>query len=200
MTGYKTNAVWRGRQIAEQVGEMQIASSFAMNNDWALSGEFDYNRGFAAKEATHTTLYSELQYYLGEEMTLGPLVAGQWYRDCDFRNGIDTGLVWRWSPTRDWETQAHALYDSGQKGWYGQASVTWQPLISESTAWQTTAALGGGRDYMGTNGANEIMVRTGFLIRLGASFRLQPFIAYSHGLGNENIRRFYGGCWFVWQF
>ena len=200
MSGYRTNAIWRGVPIAEQVGEFQIASSVAVSNNWALAGEFDYARGFVGQKGSHSTLYSELQYYLGEEMTLGPLVAGQWYRNCDFKNGLDTGIVWRWTPTRDWESQAQALYDSGQKGWYGQLAITWQPLISESTAWQTTVALGGAKDYLGTNGTNDATLRTGCLIRLGASLRLQPFIAYSWGFGNKNTRCFYGGLWFVWQF
>lgn len=200
MTGVRTDSIWRGREIAHQVLESQIASSFALNNDWALSGEFDYNHGFSSRETSHATLYSELQYYLGEEMTVGPLAAGQWFNNCVFRNGMDLGGVWRWNPTRDWETQVQCLYDTGQEGWYSQIAVTWQPLISESTAWQSTIALGGVKDYFGTSGANEVMLRTGFLIRMGAYFRLQPFIAYSWGVGNENTRRLYGGCWFIWQF
>lgn len=198
MTGYRTNYVFRGVEAGEQAVEGQIASSIAVSNDMALAGEVNYVRAFKDGHFSQTTLYGELQYYIGKEATLGPSMGAQFYGDSVFRNGIEPGIVWRWNPELDWSFSASGLYDTGQKGFYGNVAVTWQPLITETTAWETSVVLGSAARYLDSDGPSDLMLRTGWLIRIGPSFRLHPFIAVTFGIGDRDERVLTGGVWFSW--
>lgn len=200
MAGYRSNYVYRGIKMGEQVMEGQVASSISISNDWALAGEVDFVRGFFSKDFAHTTLYGELQYYIGQEAVIGPSFAGQFHTHADFKSGCEPGIVWRWSPINDFEMGASGVYDSGQKGFYGNVSATWQPLITQKIAWVNTAILGSSADYMDASGPSDATLRTSWLIRLGASFRLEPFISVTFGMGDRKKNFLAGGVWFTWMY
>ena len=62
MEGFRSNYVYRGWKLGDQVWESQFAFSGALDNDWAFSGEADYLRGFDGNEFGQTTMYGELMY------------------------------------------------------------------------------------------------------------------------------------------
>lgn len=198
--GYRSDYVWRGWEMSPHVWETQLATSLSLSNNWVLGVEFDSMSSFAHSDFSQITLASECLYYLSSELTAGPTVAGQWYDDCLFNNAAELGGIIRWVPSKSWSSQASFLYDSGQQGWYEQISITWQPLISERIAVPTTLSFGACNDYLGTNGPHELMLRTGLLIRVSPSFKIQPFIAYSLGIRDQNTRCLYGGCRVIFQF
>lgn len=200
MTGYRTNYVYRGIELGEQVFEAQAASSLALSNDWSLAGEADFVRAYANDAFSQFTLYGELQYYITDESTIGPSMAAQFYSDTIFRNACEPGLVWRWNPVADWSLSASGIYDTGQKGFYGNVSVTWQPLITESMAWVNTLTVGGAADYLGADGPTDLNLRTGLLIRMGPSFRLHPFIGVTFGVGDRDERSLNAGVWLSWVY
>lgn len=200
MTGYRSNYIFRGEELGRSVIEGQIASAIALSNDWALAGEADFLRGFEQGHFSQTTLYGELQYYVGDECTIGPSFAYQGYSDSYFKSGVEPGLAWRWNPVPDWSFSAAGVYDTGQEGFYGNAAISWQPLITDNIAWQTTAVFGASSDYMGSSGPSDLLLRTGWLIRMGASFRLQPFVGVNFSFGNRNEKKLIGGVWFSWVY
>lgn len=198
MTGYRSNYVHRGVEVGEEVAEGQVASSIALSNDWALAGEFDFLHAFQGKDFSQTTFYGELQYYLGDELTVGPSIGSQFYGGKTvFRNAWEPGFALRWNPVPDWSFWATGLYDTGQKGEYGTVAVSWQPLIAKSVAWENTVAVGISSDYVGASGISDVMVRTGLNIRLGKNFRLQPFVGVTFGVGDRDGHKVTGGFWFT---
>lgn len=200
MQGARSNYVYRGRKLGDQVWESQVAFSGALSNDWAVSTEVDFLRGFAGIEFNQTIAYGELMYYVGNECTVGVSVARNWFDNTMLKSGSEHGLHLHWSPTPDWYIHSCVVYDYGQEGFYGQASASWQPLILESTAWVSTVSLGASSSYHGVSGLQDFMVRTGPLFRMGAAFRLQPFVAYYQGLAHGISNYASVGIWVTWCF
>lgn len=200
MEGFRSNYVYRGWKLGDQVWESQFAFSGALDNDWAFSGEADYLRGFDGNEFGQTIMYGELMYYVGDECTLGISVARNWFDKTVLKSGTENGVHLHWSPTASWYIHTFAVYDYAQDGFYGQAAVTWQPLIFQSTAWVSTIAVGVASTYHGVSGLQDLMVRTGPLFRLGEAFRLQPFVAYYQGLAHGIDNHVSVGAWLTWCF
>jgi hypothetical protein len=198
--GYRSDYVYRGWKLGESVVEGQLAGSYALSNDFALCGEVNVFEGMAGSHLSHVNVSGELMYYVGQESTLGVSLAGNYFDNAVFESGGEIGGHWRWTPTPDWEIHVMGCYDHGQEGAYGEAAVTWQPLISESTAWQNTVQVGGGLDYLHTNGLSNVLLRTGPLIRLGGALRLQPYVAWSIPLQHELDHQLVVGCWLTWCF
>lgn len=201
MTGYRSNYVFRGVELGEQAIEGQIASSIALSNDWALAGEVDFVHCFAAGNVSQTTLYSELQYYLADECTLGPSLGAQFYGGrTEFQSGCEPGFALRWNPVPEWSLAATGVYDGGQKGFYGNGAVTWQPLLTKSIAWENTVGVGISSDYLGASGFSDILLRSGLNIRLGPSLRLQPYTAITFRVGDRSGQTVCVGVWFSWVY
>lgn len=194
-TGYRTDYLYNGRHIAKNVVEAQVSGGLALSNycDFNFSGQ-----AYQALSESFGNLggFGEFVFYLTEDFHLRPFASANLYNESEFTNGVEWGLVIEQQLSQSWSWEVMGLYDTGQKGSYGNVKLHYFPMITTDVGIRFTAGTGVGYDYFETRGINEYFGRVSIPVRVGDSWVIEPFAGVSSQHGQRGAKeRVYFGLW-----
>lgn len=194
-TGYRTDYLYNGRHIAKNVAEAQVSAGFALSNycDFNFSGQ-----GYQSLSESFGNLggFGEFVFYLTEQFRLRPFAAVNAYNESEFKSGVEWGAAMEYEFSKAWRAEVMGLYDTGQKGWYGNVRLHYFPQLFEDIGIKFSIGTGAGYDYFEARGVNEFFGRISVPIRINEAWNIEPFIGISDQHSQKNAdTRVYCGIW-----
>lgn len=199
VTGYRSEYLYRGFSLADQMIDIQIDAEIALSNEWILSLGGSYG------DETSSGNFSEAAAYLGliyeqEKWDAGLDASWHSYDHSFFQDGFDLGPFANWRPCADWRVGAAFSYDTGADGWYGKLEAEWTRPTGRSSFVSVLGGLSAVSTYYHRSGANDFYARLAWTYGINRSVAITPFLGTSLPLTSKGDSSLFAGLWFEVNF
>ncbi len=200
VTGYRTEYVHRGFELAQDLIDVQAEAEIALSNEWVLNLGGSYGTCSGRGDFSETAAYFDLRYET-EQWTAGIATTWRDYQDSFFADGFDLAPRFIWHLTEDWDLGAGLAYDTGDGGWYGNVEAAWSKPLGESSFLGATAGTSWTEDYYGSNGWHDAYARLTWTYAFNEHVAITPFAGTSISTGSgPGSNQLYAGAWFEVNF
>ncbi|MGB6219638.1 hypothetical protein [Haloferula sp.] len=197
VTGYRSDYVYRGFSLADNLIEIQIGGEVALSNQWLLD--------FGGWYGTGSDDFGEFSGSLGirydqDSWDAGFDAAWRSYENSFFNDGFDFGPFFNWRPNADWRIGSAVSYDTGPDGWYGEVEAEWSKPVGNSSFLSILGGASAVSNYYGRDGLNDFYSRLGYTYGVNDSVAFTPFVGASVPLYSGGSTRLFAGLWFEVNF
>lgn len=200
VTGYRSEYVHRGFELAQDLIDVQAEAEIALSDEWVLNLGGSYGTGSGRGDFSETAAYFDLRYET-EQWTAGIATTWRDYQDSFFADGFDLAPRFTWHLTEDWDLGAGMAYDTGDGGWYGNVEAAWSKPLGESSFLGATAGTSWTEDYYGSNGWHDAYARLTWTYAFNDHVAITPFAGTSISTGSgPGANQLYAGAWFEVNF
>lgn len=200
VTGYRTDYVYRGFQLAGSLIDVQAEAEVALSDDWLLNVGGYYGTATGDADFSEAAAFFDLRYET-EKWTAAFGTTWHDYQDSFFEDGFDLAPSFTWHLTKDWDIGTGIAYDTGDGGWYGHLEATWSKATGEHSFLSTEAGTSWTEDYYGSSGWHDVYARLGWTYAFNRSVSVTPFVGTSIPMSSSPERnRLFGGVWFEVNF
>ena len=200
VTGYRTDYVYRGFQLAGSLIDVQAQAEIALSNEWLLDVGGYYGTATGDGDFSEAAAFFDFRY---ETEKWSATFGTTWhdYQDSFFESGFDLAPSFTWHLTKDWDIGTGIAYDTGDGGWYGNLEATWSKPTGENSFFSTEAGTSWTEDYYGSSGWHDIYGRLGWTYAFNRSVSVTPFVGTSIPMNSSpEHNRLFGGVWFEVNF
>lgn len=208
VTGFRSNYVYRGFELADSTLDFQIETEIALNDHTLLNVGAWYATENGNGDFDESAFFTHLRYEKSDKLTLGLSAT---YRDFNhsnmpasiaFEDGVDIGAFLTWHFSRDFSATTGAYYDTGAEAWYGHVETNWSHPLSEKAFFQLKTGISYVDDYYGRDGLNDAYGRFSLTYHISESVSITPFVGGSVLLDNDDAGddQAFGGLWFEVRF
>jgi hypothetical protein len=197
VTGYRSDYVYRGFSLTDDLIEVQIGAEIALSNEWLLDLGGWYGTGsrdFQEVSAVFGIRYDQ------ETWDAGFNASWNGFENSLFQDGFDFGPSFNWRPGADWRIGTAVSYDTGPDGWYGELEAEWSKTVGDSSFVRILGGASAVSDYYGRDGLNDFYSRLGWTYGINESVAFTPFVGASVPLYSGGSTRLYAGLWFEVNF
>lgn len=201
VAGYRSEYVYRGFRLADQMIDFQLEAEIALSNEWFLrvggwfgtetgSGDFEEGAGFL-----------DLRYEAGQ-WALSLNTSYHAFSHSVFQDGVDVGLEFTWFPHEDFHISLGGYYDDGPGAWYGKLEGGWSQATGDDSFISFLAGTSWLDDYYGRDGWNDVYGRLSWTLAVSDSVSFTPFVGTSLSVdsGGPGSNYLWGGLWFEVNF
>jgi len=199
VTGYRSEYVYRGFALADDLIDVQLETEIALSEHWLLGLGGWYGTGTGSGSFDELAAFAALRYD-AERWDAGFQAAWHGFDHSLFRDGVDFGPFANWRPNEDWRIGAALSYDTGPDGWYGRFEAEWSQPTGRDSFLSLLAGASGASGYYGRNGANDLYARASWTYAFNRSVAVTPFLGSSFALDSAGSDRLFGGLWFEVNF
>lgn len=199
VTGYRSEYVYRGFQLADKALDVQLEGEVALADDWMLSLGGWYGTG--DNEFRETSGYVDLDY-LAKGYSLTFSASYHDYTHAFFQSGLDVGASITWELTKELGLTLGGYYDTGAEGFYGKAEATWSHTLSDDSFVTVLGGLGALSGYYDRSGLGDLYTRVAYTYTFNPRVAVTPFVGSSLALdsdprGGDSL---FAGLWFEVNF
>jgi len=197
VTGYRSDYVYRGFSLADDLIEVQIGTEIALSDEWLidLGGWYGSgSRNFEEVSAAFGIRYDR------DDWDAGLNASWHGYQNSLFQDGVDFGPSLNWRPSEDWRIGSGISYDTGPKGWYGNIEAQWSKPVGNSSFISILGGTSATSNYYGRSGLNDFYTRIGWTYGVNKSVAFTPFVGSSVPLYSDGSTRLFAGLWFEVNF
>ena len=197
VTGYRSDYVYRGFSLADDLIEIQIGTEIALSDEWLLDLGAWYgggSRSFEEISAAFGIRYDQDSWDVGLD------ASWRGYDHAFFQDGIDFGPYFNWRPNADWRIGAGVSYDTGPDGWYGKLEAEWSKPVGSDSFVSILGGASATSNYYGRGGFNDFYTRLGWTYGVNESVAFTPFVGSSVPLYSGGSTRLFAGLWFEVNF
>lgn len=200
VTGYRSEYVYRGFKLADDVIDAQIEAEIALSNEWVLHLGASYATATGKGDFSETSGYLDLLYET-PKWTAG--IAATFHTDDGslFRDGLDLAPTFAWHLSEDLDLKFGVAYDTGAEGWYGHLEAEWSKPLNKSSFITALAGTSVVHDYYGAEGWHDLYARLSYSYAINSHVAVTPFIGASlpvrSGPTEESL---HVGLWFEVNF
>lgn len=198
VTGYRSEYVFRGIKLADNVLDFQLQAEIALSNHWILNlgGWYATN----SDKFTEPAEFAELRYET-KEYASGITVTGMQPKHTVLGSGADFSPFFTWHATKDANLTAGIAYDTAAKGWYEYLEAGWTRPLNDSSFFSVLAGASTVQGYYNRNGGNDAYARLEYTYNINRAVSFTPFVGTSISLASQSgSDRFFGGAWFEVNF
>jgi hypothetical protein len=200
VTGYRTDYVHRGFQLAGSLIDIQAQAEIALSNEWLLDVGGYYGTATGDGDFSEVAAFFDLRYET-EKWTAAFGTTWRDYQDSFFEDGFDLAPSFTWHLTKDWDLGTGIAYDTGDGGWYGHLEVAWSKPTSDNSFLSTEFGTSWTEDYYGSSGWHDLYSRVGWTYTFNRNVSVTPFVGTSIPMSSSPERnRLFGGVWFEVNF
>lgn len=197
VTGYRSDYVYRGFSLTDDLIEVQIGAEIALSNEWLID--------FGGWYGTGSRNFEELSAAFGIRYDQGDWDTGftaSWhsYQNSFFQDGIDFGPYINWRPNADWRIGSAVSYDTGPDGWYGKLEAEWSKPVGNSSFVSILGGASATSNYYASGGLNDFYTRLGWTYGVNENVAFTPFVGSSVPLYSGGSTRLFAGIWFEVNF
>lgn len=208
VTGFRSNYVYRGFELAESTLDFQIEAEIALNNDTLLNVGAWYATETGNGDFDEAAFFTTLRFEKSDKLTLGLSATYRSFSHSKpplsviFEDGVDLGGFATWHFCRDFNATVGAYYDTGADGWYGHMETKWSKVISDKAFFQLKTGVSYVDDYYGRDGLNDAYSRLSLTYHISDTVSITPFVGGSVLLDSSDPGddQAYGGVWFEVRF
>lgn len=197
VTGYRSDYVYRGFSLADDLIEVQIGTEIALSNEWLIDLGGWYgggSRNFEEVSAAFGIRYDQ------DDWDAGFNASWHGYQNSLFQDGVDFGPSINWRPSEDWRIGSAISYDTGPNGWYGNIEAQWSKPVGNSSFISILGGASATSNYYGRSGLNDFYTRIGWTYGVNKSVAFTPFVGSSVPLYSDGSTRLFAGLWFEVNF
>jgi hypothetical protein len=196
VTGYRSEYVHRGFELAQDLIDVQAEAEIALSDRWVLNLGGYYGTGSGSDDFSEAAAFLDLRYE-AERWTAGIATTWRDYQDSFFKDGFDLAPRFAWHLTDDWNLAAGIAYDTGDGGWYGNLEAVWSKPLGESSFLGATAGTSWTEDYYGSSGWHDAYARLSWTYAFNDRVAVTPFAGTSIPTsGGPGSNRLFAGIWF----
>ena len=200
VTGFRTDYVHRGFQLAGSLIDIQAQAEIALSNEWLLDVGGYYGTATGDGDFSEAAAFFDLRYET-EKWTAAFGTTWRDYQDSFFEDGFDLAPSFTWHLTKDWDLGTGIAYDTGDGGWYGHLEATWSTPTGENSFLSTEFGTSWTEDYYGSSGWHDLYSRVGWTYAFNRNVSVTPFVGTSVPMSSSPERnRLFGGVWFEVNF
>ena len=198
VTGFRSEYVFRGIKLANNVLDFQLQGEVALDNNLLvhLGGWYASNSDKFSESAEFAGIrYDNRSFALGTTLT-----ARQPVRTV-IRSGVDVSPYATWHVNPDINVTLGAAYNSAATGWYQYLETEWTLPVDDSSYFGLLAGVSRVQRYYNRQGGNDIYARLEYTYNINRSISLTPFVGSSIALDSHTgTDRYFGGAWFAVNF
>lgn len=195
LSGFRSEYVFRGFGLADQLLEFQLEAEIALSDRWLLNLGGWYGTATGSGDFEEVAGYLDFSYD-AEHWRAGLRTTARAYQHARFDDGLDLGPFVDWFPHDDWRLGGALHYDDAAGGWYGEAEAEWSRPLGEQSFIAVLAGLGVSSDYSGSDGFHDIHARASYTYLINRHVAVTPWIGTSIGLDDQLSDHLYAGLWF----
>ena len=200
VTGFRTNYVHRGFELAETALDFQFESEISLSDRSSLhlglahlaESNGDFNE---------TSAYTELSHALDNKLIIG---ASLTYRDRNaslLDSGLDLGIFSSFAINDDWRWRNELNFDFGVDGLYFASELEWSQVISDKSFIAIEGGISLVSGYPDQNGFNDFYTQVTYTYALSDRISFTPFLGASLLFDDrDNGDVAFGGFWFEVNF
>jgi len=208
VTGFRSDYIHRGFELAEGTLDFQIEGEIALNNHTFLNVGAWYATETGNGKFDETAFFTHLRFEHSEQLTLGLSATYRSFSNSTpplsvmFEDGVDAGAFATWNFCKDFNATAGAYYDTGAEAWYGHLETRWSKVVSEKSFVTLKTGVSYVDDYYGRDGLNDVYSRLSFTYNISETVSLTPFVGGSALLDSDDPGgdQAFGGVWFEVRF
>ena len=201
VTGYRSEYVYRGFQLADSMLDFQLEAEIALNNQWILGVGGWYGTETGSGNFEEASGFVDLRYE-AERWALALNTSYHAFTHPVFQDGVDVGIEFTWFPVDDFHVSLGGYYDDGPGAWYGKLEGGWSQPTGDDSFIALLAGASWLDDYYGRNGWNDAYARLSWTYAVSDRVSLTPFVGTSLSLdsGGPGDNYLWGGLWFEVNF
>lgn len=200
VTGYRTDYVHRGFQLAGSLIDIQAQAEIALSNEWLLDLGGYYGTATGDGDFSEAAAFFDLRYET-EKWTAAFGTTWRDYQDSFFEDGFDLAPSFTWHLTKDWDLGSGIAYDTGDGGWHGHLEAKWSKPTSDNSFISTELGTSFTEDYYGSSGWHDVYSKVGWTYAFNRNVSVTPFVGTSIPMSSSPERnRLFGGVWFEVNF
>lgn len=200
VTGYRSDYIWRGFQVGNQVADFQLQAEISLSNEWVLDIGGLYATETGKGDFSQSSLFVDFNYET-KAWAAGVSFTAQDFSHPILKSGLDIAPSFTLHATDDLDLTAGIAYDTGAGGIYNWYEAKWSKPVSDDafvTILGGTSFVG---DYYDRSGWNEVYARVSFTYAIIKSVSVTPFVGVSLPTDdNPESDRLYAGVWFEVNF
>ncbi|MGJ8676732.1 MAG: hypothetical protein ACSHX0_04390 [Akkermansiaceae bacterium] len=208
VTGYRSDYVYRGFQLAESTIDFQIETEIALNNNTFLNIGSWYATETGDGDFSETAFFSHLRYAQTENLTLGLSAT---YRSIDqgdstlsafLDDGVEAGIFASYYFCDNFSGSIGTYYDTGAEGIYSYLEGKYSTALSDKAFLSFKLGLSAVDDYYDRAGLNDAYGRLSLTYNISDTVSVSPFVGTSFLLDDDDAGddTTYGGIWFEVRF
>lgn len=208
VTGYRSNYVYRGFELAESTLDFQIEAEVALNNNTFLNVGAWYATETGNGDFDEAAFFTHLRFEKSDKLTLGLSATYRSFSHSKpplsviFEDGVDLGAFATWHFCRDFNATVGAYYDTGAEAWYGHLETQWSKPLSDKAFVSLKTGVSYVDDYYGRDGLNDAYGRLSLTYHISETVSITPFVGGSVLLDDDDAGndQAFGGVWFEVRF
>jgi len=202
VTGYRSEFIYRGFNLGQNVIDFQLESEIALTNNLILSVGGWYATETGSGDFSETTGFLDLRYEW-THWALGIAASYHSFTHSFFEDGLDSGLFVTWAPNDDIQLTAGGYYDDGPGGWYGKLEGNWSRPLGDKSFVSLLTGVSWVDDYYLRSGWNDAYARFSYTYAFNDRVSVTPFVGTSISLDSgpaSGSDYLWGGLWFEVNF
>jgi hypothetical protein len=200
VTGYRTDYVYRGFQLAGSLIDVQAQAEVALNDAWLLNVGGYFGTATGDGDFSEAAAFFDFRYET-EAWSVGMATTWRDYDDSRFADGFDLQPTFLWHLGDHFDLGTGIAYDTGDGGWYGHLEAAWSMETGRDSFLSTELGTSWTEDYYGSSGWHDLYGRVGWTYAFNRSVSVTPFVGASVPMTSGPERnRLFGGVWFEVNF
>lgn len=197
VVGYRTESIFRGFKLANDVLDVQLQTQIALSNEWLLDVGAYYATG--SDEFEEATAFADLTFDR-ETWNAGLRFSARYFDHALFDSGLDAGPFLNLWINDDLRVGGFFTYDTGAEGTYASIETEWSKPLDEKSFVRVLAGVSRTNDYYDRSGMNDLYGRVSYSYEINRHIALTPYLGTSLPLTAEATPRLFAGVWFEVNF
>ncbi len=208
VTGFRSNYVQRGFEVAETTLDFQIETEVAINDDTFVNVGAWYATETGEGDFDEAAFFAHVRHEYSKQLAVGFSAT---YRNIDpssdvfdpgFDDGVEAGFFSTWSFNKNLSATAGIYYDTAAEGLYANLEANYSRPISEKLFFSSKLGISAVDDYYGRNGLNDLYARLSLTYLVSDTVSITPFVGTSILLDDDDPgdSSTYAGLWFEVSF
>ena len=197
VTGYRTESIFRGFKLANDVLDVQLQTQVALSNQWLVDVGGYYATGSNGFE--EAAAFADLTFDR-ETWNAGINFSARYFDHALFNSGLDVGPFLNLWINDDLRVGGRFTYDTGADGTYGAIETEWSKPLDEKSFVNVLAGVSRVNDYYDRRGMNDLYGRLSYSYEINRHVALTPYLGTSLPLTAEASPRLFAGVWFEVNF
>lgn len=196
VTGYRSESVHRGFQVADDVFDFQLETEVALSDEWTINFGAWYATGTGTEnDFSEVSGLAELRYDT-KQWSAGWMLGYRDFTETFIQDGWETGPFFTYHFNEDLDLRTELLYDEGAESFYATVALSWSKALNAKSFVAVKGGVSVVDDFYGSEGFHAADLRFSYTYLVAPNVSFTPFVGTSLGLDDVADDALFAGVWF----